>query len=257
MLHFKVKTVIIMSFLSTILSCKEKAPVVTGPDFYKPLTSSIHLDDGLSFDYSLPGNMSQSFGQLEKHEQAGHTKAVSYKNSNDYIKFQWREALFIDGAQWDYTGPKSVGLGGELGGITLRIEINQFSFTDVTEESVLSDIRNKYIEFINGANGYNTNIIRDNPDEDRENLESLFMAIPDDFYWREVNDVRLLTWTSPEHPGNNIRYFIYALSKQHFLSFYFHSNTSIGDTKYRQVVNGEIVKVIDGIIDSLHIDAKK
>ena len=50
-----------MSFLSSLFGCN-KTVEITGPDFGAGINNVVHIDQIVSIEYRLPGNMSKQFG---------------------------------------------------------------------------------------------------------------------------------------------------------------------------------------------------
>ena len=233
----KLCVVVIMTFFSGLFGCKNM-PIV-GPDFSQVIGKVIHVDTGVRVEYSMPGNMSSLFNYDERYAQESErTLSVSVSDTSKYVKDNWQDAYYLDGASWDYKGDKTQGIRGDLGGFSFRVSLSQSQGEGGLQDYIVS----AYDDFLNGVNGVNTELRQGEglePNLSDEELGALIVHAPN-IQTVKINGVEYLHWSiANEYPGRYYTYFVRRVDQRNFISFRFYytitarSESEVLDVKSR------------------------
>lgn len=238
-----------MSLFSLLFGCKEKGIDVTGPDFNDVRHSVIHLNNSVSVEYALPGNMSKEFGFDKLYEKSEHTKNVNFLDI-EYKPYRWRHKFGIDSGMWEYVGPKNVGVGGRLGSLNVRIEVNRFDWNLLDDENLVAEIFSQYKSY---ADKENDAFRRDHEGYSDDELKKWLYLKPEKYEWKEFGGGKFLSWAAYEQGITPIVYYLYRLDNSHFLTFVFDYGISVSTDQQVEVLDARIVDEIEQIMRGVKI----
>jgi len=227
MIQFKqISGVFVMGIISLLFGCKEVELIQ--PDFTNSMNKVIHLNNGATLSYEMPGNMSNNFNFSERYKvESPKTYRIDISDTSEYKPDTWKLAKKIDGGMWDYFGDKKKGLNGELGSLNVALFISEYSDGNI-ERYVL----NAYENFLNGPDGLNTKMRSSEMGQSYTDIELgdwIVNAPPqlnritfggkEYFHWQVKNENR----------GREFVYYIFPLDDKHFISFMFHYTVKVKD----------------------------
>jgi len=244
----KQKTLLIMTLISTLLGCGNK---ISGPDFEHQENKVIVLNDDFRIDYQIPGNLSLFMDFAEKHKKQSKSITLDKINNLEYEKHLWRNTHTLDTGMWEYYRGKRNVEANTAANLSVSINIHKLQFDNTS--IIQKFLHNAYESYLNGVNGTNTEVRKENPELSDEELGQWIVQVPK-FNTVNINRVDYTYWhTYGEVNGRNLKYFITPINNEYYFELRFRYSLSAKNEKEADAVETMITNDINEFMKQLHI----
>lgn len=237
-----------LSLFSGLLGCKTID--LSGPDFEDPILKVAQVEPSLQLSYEVPGNMSKLMNFAERYKsESPRTYKIGLDNNVDFKTEQWRLSHKIDGAMWEYHGPKDKGIDGALGELNFRISLDKSDKNKNLSEFIIDSIDH----YLNGPDGFNTEVRESEIGEGKtdEELGSWIIKTPTSLEPLTQSDRKFLSFSIVWREGEYYKYFVLPVNDERFLTLTFRytvsANSGEEHSENEKIILQDIEKMVANI----------